>query len=90
MSCLRRRNKPTKRELALVQTKLAAIHLAVPQEGKIRIITLRNTRRNDTVVKKDFTNSYSEEDLEEEAMKDYNKLVTSMIQISKKESATLD
>jgi hypothetical protein len=42
------------------------------------------------VVKKDFTNSYSEEDLEEEAMKDYNKLVTSMIQISKKESATLD
>ena len=69
---------------------MAAIHLAVPQEGKIRIITLRNTRRNDTVVKKDFTNSYSEEDLEEEAMKDYNKLVTSMIQISKKESATLD
>ena len=62
----------------------------MPQEGKIRIITLRNTRRNDTVVKKDFTNSYSEEDLEEEAMKDYNKLVTSMIQISKKESATLD
>ena len=62
----------------------------MPQEGKIRIITLRNTRRNDTVVKKDFTNSYSEEDLEEEAMKDYNKLVTIMIQISKKESATLD
>ena len=35
-------------------------------------------------------NSYSVEDLEEEAMKDYNKLVTKMIQISKKKSATLD
>ena len=90
MLYLRRRNKPAKRELALVQTKLAVINLAVPQEGKIRIITLRNTRRNDTVVKKDFTNSYSAENLEDEAMKDYNKLVTSMIQISKKESATLD
>ena len=66
------------------------INLAVPQEGKIRIITLRNTRRNDTVVKKDFINSYSAKDLEDEAMKDYNKLGTNMIQMSKKKSATLD